>query len=503
MLNRREFMELTASAVMGKAILPSSAMGSTPAIEGVWVNDIHSQLNRTRVQRIVAPESREALQEVIQKASANGRAVSVAAGRHAMGGQQFGSDTVLIDASKLDRVYGLDRENGKIEVGAGAQWPEIVNSLLREQTGAKEQWGIIQKQTGADRLSIGGALAANGHGRGLKLKPIVGDVTSFTLIDANGEARECSRTKNSELFRLAIGGYGLFGIICSVRLRLAPRRKLERVVQVTDTEGLAERFEERIEQGFLYGDFQYSTDLNSDTGLRKGVFSCYRPVPDRTSVPDNQAVLGEKDWIELLRLAHTDRARAFDRYSAYYLSTSGQIYWSDTHQMSTYIDDYHKKLSGRIGTGGKGTEMITEIYVPRHALTDFLEDVRTDFIDNDVNLIYGTIRLIEKDDDTFLAWAKERFAAVIFNLHVGHSADGLQKAESNFRRLIDRGIQYGGSYFLTYHKWATRDQILKCYPQFPEFLRLKSKYDPELRFQSDWYRHYRDMFSPIDESGGS
>jgi len=33
-----------------------------------------------------------------------------------------------------------------------------------------------------------------------------------------------------------------------------------------------------------------------------------------------------------------------------------------------------------------------------------------------------------------------------------------------------------------------------CYPQFPEFLRAKRRYDPQERFQSDWYRHYKRMF---------
>jgi hypothetical protein len=34
-----------------------------------------------------------------------------------------------------------------------------------------------------------------------------------------------------------------------------------------------------------------------------------------------------------------------------------------------------------------------------------------------------------------------------------------------------------------------------CYLQFAEFLRLKKKYDPEERFQSNWYRHYKNMFA--------
>ncbi len=495
MLTRREFLELSASAATSAALMPSTILRSSSQSTGIWVNDIHSQLNRTRVDKIVRPVSIEALQEVLRGARSEGRAVSIAATKHAMGGQQFGSDTILIDARELNEVLDFDSERGEIEVGAGIQWPELIKYLLREQRGEERQWGIIQKQTGADRLSLGGALAANAHGRGLRYKPIVDDVASFTLVDANGETRRCSRTENKELFQLAIGGYGLFGIIASVRLRLSRRRKIERVVEVIDTGELAARFEERIEKGFLYGDFQYSTDLNSDTGLRKGVFSCYRPVPDSTPIPEKQAKLLEKDWVELIRLAHVDRGQVFTRYSEYYLSTAGQIYWSDTHQMSAYIEDYHEKLSGRLDALQNGTEMITEIYVRRPALGDFLEDVRADFLENDVNLIYGTIRLIEKDDETFLPWAKERYASIIFNLHVRHDADGLRKAKEDFRRLIDRGIQYGGSYFLTYHRWATREQVLKCYLQFPAFLRLKKKYDPEARFQSEWYRHYENMFA--------
>lgn len=35
----------------------------------------------------------------------------------------------------------------------------------------------------------------------------------------------------------------------------------------------------------------------------------------------------------------------------------------------------------------------------------------------------GTIRLIERDDETFLAWARQPYACVIFNLHVVHTAE--------------------------------------------------------------------------------
>ena len=36
--------------------------------------------------------------------------------------------------------------------------------------------------------------------------------------------------------------------------------------------------------------------------------------------------------------------------------------------------------------------------------------------------------------------------------------------------------------------------MLKAYPQFPRFLKMKLKHDPTERFQSEWYRHWRDVF---------
>ena len=94
----------------------------------------------------------------------------------------------------------------------------------------------------------------------------------------------------------------------------------------------------------------------------------------------------------------------------------------------------------------------------------------------------------------YLAWARERYACVIFNLHVEHTSEAIDHAAAVFRELIDLGITLGGSYYLTYHRWARRDQVERCYPQMREFLALKRQYDPEEVFQSNWYRHYRTMF---------
>lgn len=463
------------------------------------VNDIHSQLNPTEVAEIVLVDSLAAIQATIRRAAEQGQAICIAGGRHAMGSQQFGTDTILIGTTRLKRVLDFDRTAGLIEVEAGIQWPELIGYLVETQKGTPwpQQWGIAQKQTGADRISLGGSLASNGHGRGLQMRPLIADVESFTLVDAQGELRRCSRRENSDLFRLVIGGYGLFGLVYSVTLRLVPRQKVERVVEVITVDKLLAAFEQRIAAGFLYGDFQFSTDERSDDFLRRGVFSCYHPVDPPTPLPEVQKELSEDNWNDLFYLSHADKAEAFRQYAGYYLSTSGQVYTSDTHQLSTYLDDYHRALDQRLGATERATEIITEIYVPHPDLPNFLAEVREDFRANEVNLIYGTVRLIEQDAESFLAWAKRSYACTIFNLHTVHTPAGLEHSAAAFRRLIDLALRRGGSYFLTYHKYATRRQVEACYPQFAEFLRLKRQYDPQERFQSDWYCHYRAMFSEV------
>jgi len=163
--------------------------------------------------------------------------------------------------------------------------------------------------------------------------------------------------------------------------------------------------------------------------------------------------------------------------------------------LSVYPDNYHREIDEKLHAPYSATEMITEINVPRPELKGFLDEVRGDFRRNRVELIYGTVRFIERDDESFLPWAKQPYACTIFNLHTVRSPEGLGRSEYAFRRLIDMAVRRGGTYYLTYHRYATRNQVESCYPQFAEFLRLKKKYDPEERFQSDWYRHYRAMFA--------
>ena len=488
MLTRRDFIRTAALFALAPRILAEPE-------RGIWVNDVHSQLNRTRVRELLTPRTRDQLAQIVRSASQESLPISVSGCRHSMGGQQFAKDSICIDTRSLDRVISFDQEHGLIQAEAGIQWPKLIRTYLDAQTGSAKQWGIAQKQTGADTFTLGGSLASNVHGRGLAMKPVISNVESFTLINADGKSMRCSRDQNNELFRLAIGGYGLFGLIDSVTLRLVPRQKLRRVVEIIRASDLPRRFEERIAETFLYGDFQFSVDEKSPDFLQRGVFSCYKPIDEQGPIVARKE-LRDDDWLELLRLAYTDREKAFKRYCDYYLSTNGQTYWSDTNQLSAYLPNYAQKIHNQMG-GEDSSLIITEIYVPRRDLPDFLRQAAELLRSNRTIVIYGTVRLIEKDAESFLAWAREPYACIIFNLLTLHTPAGIEASARAFRGLIDLAIARGGSYYLTYHKFAKPEQVMACYPQFKEFLGLKRKYDPAERFQSDWYRYYRKLFKDL------
>ncbi|MFK7849517.1 MAG: FAD-binding protein [Akkermansiaceae bacterium] len=453
-------------------------------------NDIHSKLNPTWVARIIQPTTEAEVVEAIHEAAKQDLPISICGARHAMGGQQFGEGTLLLDLSNLTAFGNLDCDRGTVEVEAGMQWPELIEGLHQVQVGKQQVWSIRQKQTGADNLTLGGALAANIHGRGLQMKPLIDDIEWFRLVDSEGVIRHCSREENSELFGLAIGGYGCFGVVTSICLRLTLRSKLERIVEITSIEQLLPSLEQKMREGHLYGDFQFSIDESSPDFLKLGVLSSYRPVSQDRDMPAVREELGEKDWMRLIRLAHEDRKQIFKEYSSFYLKTHGALYWSDTHQLSVYLDDYHETIDQECGAKFPSSEMISELYVPKEHLVSFMTDAADLLRNGTVPAIYGTVRFIQKDRESFLTWAQQDFACIIFNLHTEHSDTGIDLASSAFRKLIDIALSYGGTYFLTYHRWARPDQIKSAYPRFSAFLKAKDRYDPNHRFQSEWWRHH-------------
>ena len=72
--------------------------------EGAIVNDVHSKLNKTRVTKVIDVTSVIDVIEAVKQSKRVGLPIAIAGGRHAMGGQQFATDSILLNMRQLNRI---------------------------------------------------------------------------------------------------------------------------------------------------------------------------------------------------------------------------------------------------------------------------------------------------------------------------------------------------------------------------------------------------------------
>ena len=73
------------------------------------LNDIHSQLNETAMRRVVTAQTVIEVQQAVAAIREHGGRLSIAGGRHAMGGQQFLDGGVLLDGERAKPHPGARR----------------------------------------------------------------------------------------------------------------------------------------------------------------------------------------------------------------------------------------------------------------------------------------------------------------------------------------------------------------------------------------------------------
>src|SRR5690348_16635757 len=114
-----------------------------------------------------------------------------------------------IKLNALDRILRIDESQGLVEVQAATAWRTIAAQLRPGDPGA-QVWTTMP--------TVGESLARNAAGP--DGRPAVAHVASLTLITPEGELRRVSRSRDAELFSLAVGGHDLFGTLYSVTLRI-------------------------------------------------------------------------------------------------------------------------------------------------------------------------------------------------------------------------------------------------------------------------------------------
>ena len=452
-----------------------------------YVDDA-SRMNATHVTEVwTAPggakpqadgEAARELAALLRRAGEEGKRVSIAGARHTMGGHTIAADGIYVDMTSLKGMT-LDAERKVLTVQAGARWSEVIALLDRHDLSV----GVMQSN---NSFSVGGSLSCNCHGWSFGKPSIASTVESLRLMLADGSIVRCSREENEELFSLALGGYGLFGIILDANLRVVPneRYRLEQFV-VPITEGFS-TFEARVNGRDDVAMCYARLGIAPQSFLQDAIINVLYvdPAADGALPPLMEARSTELRRRMFRGSVGSDYGKKL-RWSAEakLQPQLNERYFSRNQLLNEGVEVFQNRSAG-------STDILHEYFVPREGTVRFVSDMARIVRAHGQDLLNVTVRYVATDEDTLLRYADRELLAFVMLFHQAATAEGDARMEAMTRELIDASLAAGGRYYLPYRLHASREQFGRAYPQGEEFFRLKRKYDPEELFQNQFYLKY-------------
>lgn len=445
--------------------------------------DDASRLNETAVAKTwKIPDDEKAaekqLAELLNYARTNHLKISIAGARHSMGGHTIYPGGIVIDMLPFNRME-LDGTNLVLHVQAGARWSEVIPFLNKHGLSVE----VMQSN---DDFSIGGSLSVNCHGWQFNRPPIDCTVQSFRLMLADGAIVKCSRTENQELFSLVLGGYGLFGIILDVDLRVVPNEKfqIERlVVPASDyVKTLAKKTSGTNDIAMVYGRLR----VTANDFLQEGIINIFHRLPS------TNLLVSELGMFKSAGLQRTifrggvndDYGKELRWNAEKYFSPvlSGDIFERNAilYEPSDWFSDHSTN----------STDILVECFVPPKQFEPFLVELRKIIPQNRADLLNVTVRDINRDDDSFLNYADKDMISLVMLFSQTRDATGETQMSKLTQEIVAAALQHNGRYYLPYRLHATPKQFNEAYPQAEKFFELKRKYDPEELFQNEFYLKY-------------
>jgi FAD/FMN-containing dehydrogenase len=332
---------------------------------------------------------------------------------------------------------------------------------------------------------VAATFSVGAHGWPVPHGPFGSTVRAIRLMLASGDIVTCSRTENTELFRMAMGGYGLAGIILEMDCEMAENRMMQPAYEVMPAESFAERFYALATKSkdvqMIYG----RLNVAREEFFREALLIRYQEQPASGVIPINR---GGGIMSQILR----------DVYRAQIGSEPAKrLRWFAERSVAPSLgkgDSRNNLMNEPVlnleGHDPARTDILHEYFVSPERFGDFLKICRDVIPKSTLEFLNVTLRYVQKDDVSLLAYAKtDRIAAVMSFSQRMNGADEEEMIRVT-EELIERIGDIGGSFYLPYRLHARRDQVHRIYPSAAQFVRLKKQYDPDLVFRNALWDTY-------------
>jgi FAD/FMN-containing dehydrogenase len=446
--------------------------------------DDASSLDRTSVFGVVDVREEEDVRRALAFARANGLKVSAAGARHSMGGQAFYHGAIVLDMTGL-RAISLDPAAGLATVQSGATWHDIQDRI-------HPRFAIKAMQS-TDIFTVGGSISVNAHGMDHRVGSVANTIRWLRVMLPDGSIRRTSRTEQPELFRLVVGGYGLFGIVLDAQIELADNVIYRSERRLIDYRELPRLLDEEVEPDASIGLMYAHLSTAPESLLRETLVFLYRQVGrPREGLPP----LGEVEAVWPRRLVFNLSKLGGPAMSLKWLAEKeieprlescaerdgGACLVSRNVPMHDSVPYLRNSLAGE-------TDILQEYFVPRERFVAFVDAARELLRRHDARLLNFSVRVVQRED-VALNYAPGDMLAFVLYLNQRATASGNERMRGLTRELIDLAAAQGGTFFLPYQLHYTAEQLRRAYPNVDGFFQAKRRYDPDLLLTNTFWETY-------------
>ncbi|WP_088104026.1 FAD-binding oxidoreductase [Halalkalibacter urbisdiaboli] len=434
-----------------------------------------------RVERVIKAEAVTDLQKLVKDAIVNGRQISVAGLQHSQGGHTYYKDGVVLDMRTFNKVLAFDPMTKTIRVEAGATWEdvqEVINSH-----------GLALKVTQSQSIfTIGGSLSVNAHGRDIRFGSMAGTIKEMTLLTPTGEIKTVNRDDQEDWMKYVFGGFGLFGVILDVTLELT-----DNDVYLIQTEQLSLQDYEAYFMSLLANKETAMHYARVSVAPKTFLEEMYVINYDYTGKKDDVTPLKEEDGARLSKLA-LDLGRQGGKLEDLFWEIQKKYIDSIDGRTMTRNNVMRSESTFMEFTKPSRVEVLQEFFVPIDSYEEYMNDLKqllsANDKDEDFKVHNITVRYAAKDDGTHLNYAKEDMFGLVILIQHGLKENEVADAETIIQKWTDLTLQHGGTYYLPYYRYQSRDQFMRAYPQWEQFKKEKESRDPNEVFQNLFYDHY-------------
>jgi len=447
-----------------------------------YTNDA-SGLSLTKVDSIIdVPNSKEEiinqLKGILEYSKTKKIPISIAGAKHSMGGHTMYPNGIVLNMRPYKEMQ-IDTNNNILTIGSGALWEDALIYLDKFHKS-------IAVMQAFSSFSIGGSISVNGHGWQKDSPPISSSVISFTLMNHNGKILNCSRTENQELFSLVIGGYGLFGIILDVKLKVVDNEALQFKFLRLSAENYVTDYKKFVSNNpkvkLVFGRLRISNKLF----LEEATLNFFEKVDEKPLPMERH---NQKD-LDSKRLVFRSTVNSeYGKRLRWNLETGmNKVSKNDIHSRNELLNDNVTLIENK---DTNSTDILHEYFIPERNFTLYLNEIRRVLPNKNIDLLNITIRGVYKDIDSYLNYAKEDVFGFVFLFNQKKSEKDEKEMKKLTKQLVEIAIKMEGTYYLPYRLHIDKETFRTVYPQGKEFFRLKLKYDPNEIFKNKFYDHYK------------